>query len=144
MATGLEMFHKTLDTTEAGDAVGVLLRGVDRDEVERGQVLVKPGSMRPYTRAEAEVYVLSREEGGRHTPFFTGYKPQFYIRTSDITGEVALPDGVGDGDARRQHPGYDLVDDSGAHRRADEVRNPGRRPHRRVRRNHQGVGLSYG
>ncbi len=94
VATGLEMFHKTLDITEAGDAVGVLLRGVDRDEVERGQVLVKPGSMRPYTRAEAEVYVLSREEGGRHTPFFNGYKPQFYIRTSDITGEVVLPDGV--------------------------------------------------
>ena len=94
VATGLEMFHKTLDITEAGDAVGVLLRGVDRDEVERGQVLVKPGSMRPYTRAEAEVYVLSREEGGRHTPFFSGYKPQFYIRTSDITGEVVLPDGV--------------------------------------------------
>jgi elongation factor Tu len=94
VATGLEMFHKILDTTEAGDAVGVLLRGVDRDEVERGQVLVKPGSMRPYTRAEAEVYVLSREEGGRHTPFFNGYKPQFYIRTSDITGEVLLPEGV--------------------------------------------------
>jgi elongation factor Tu len=94
VATGLEMFHKTLDTTEAGDAVGILLRGVDRDEVERGQVIVKPGSMRPYTRAEAEVYILSREEGGRHTPFFTGYKPQFYIRTSDITGEIALPEGV--------------------------------------------------
>ena len=94
VATGLEMFHKLLDTTEAGDAVGVLLRGVDRDEVERGQVLVAPGSMRPYRRAEAEVYVLSQSEGGRHTPFFTGYKPQFYIRTSDITGEIALPDGV--------------------------------------------------
>ncbi len=94
VATGLEMFHKLLDSTEAGDAVGVLLRGVDRDEVERGQVLVKPGSMRPYTSAEAEVYVLSREEGGRHTPFFPGYKPQFYIRTSDITGEVVLPEGV--------------------------------------------------
>ena len=94
VATGLEMFHKLLDSTEAGDAVGVLLRGVDRDEVERGQVLVKPGSMRPYTSAEAEVYVLSREEGGRHTPFFPGYKPQFYIRTSDITGKVVLPDGV--------------------------------------------------
>ena len=94
VATGLEMFHKLLDTTEAGDAVGILLRGVDRDEVERGQVLVKPGSMRPYTRAEAEVYILSREEGGRHTPFFTGYKPQFYIRTSDITGSVELPEGV--------------------------------------------------
>ena len=94
VATGLEMFHKLLDTTEAGDAVGVLLRGVDRDEVERGQVLVAPGSMKPYRKAEAEVYVLSQAEGGRHTPFFTGYKPQFYIRTSDITGEIALPDGV--------------------------------------------------
>ena len=94
VATGLEMFHKSLDTTQAGDAVGVLLRGVDRDEVERGQVLVKPGSMRPYTKAKAEVYVLSREEGGRHTPFFSGYKPQFYIRTSDITGSIGLPEGV--------------------------------------------------
>ena len=94
VATGLEMFHKLLDTTEAGDAVGILLRGVDREEVERGQVLVKPGSMRPYTKAEAEVYILSREEGGRHTPFFTGYKPQFYIRTSDITGSVELPEDV--------------------------------------------------
>ncbi|MCH2504897.1 MAG: elongation factor Tu [Dehalococcoidia bacterium] len=94
VATGLEMFHKLLDTTEAGDAVGILLRGVDREEVERGQVLVKPGSMRPYTKAEAEVYILSREEGGRHTPFFTGDKPQFYIRTSDITGSVELPEGV--------------------------------------------------
>ncbi len=94
VATGLEMFHKLLSTTEAGDAVGILLRGVDRDEVERGQVVVKPGSMQPHTKAEAEVYVLSREEGGRHTPFFSGYKPQFYIRTSDITGEVVLPEGV--------------------------------------------------
>ena len=83
-----------LDTTEAGDAVGILLRGVDREEVERGQVIVAPGSMKPYTRAEAEVYVLSRDEGGRHTPFFPGYKPQFYIRTSDITGEIILPDGT--------------------------------------------------
>ena len=94
VATGLEMFHKSLNETVAGDAVGVLLRGVDRDEVERGQVLVKPGSMRPYTKAKAEVYVLSREEGGRHTPFFSGYKPQFYIRTSDITGSIGLPEGV--------------------------------------------------
>jgi elongation factor Tu len=94
VATGLEMFHKTLDMTQAGDAVGILLRGVDREEVERGQVLVKPGSMRPYTKAEAEVYILSREEGGRHTPFFNGYKPQFYIRTSDITGECELPEGI--------------------------------------------------
>ena len=94
VATGLEMFHKTLESTEAGDAVGILLRGVDRDEVERGQVLVKPGSMRPHQEALAEVYVLSREEGGRHTPFFPGYKPQFYIRTNDITGEIGLPEGV--------------------------------------------------
>ncbi len=94
VATGLEMFHKTLGTTEAGDAVGILLRGVEREDVERGQVLARPGSIQPHTKAEAEVYVLSREEGGRHTPFFNGYKPQFYIRTSDITGEIQLPEGV--------------------------------------------------
>ena len=94
VATGLEMFHKNLDTTQAGDAVGILLRGVDREEVERGQVLVAPGSMKPFTKAEAEVYILSRDEGGRHTPFFSGYKPQFYIRTSDITGSCTLPEGI--------------------------------------------------
>ena len=94
VATGLEMFHKLLSTTEAGDAVGVLLRGVDRQEVERGQVLVAPGSMKPCQRAEAEVYVLSQQEGGRHTPFFTGYTPQFYIRTSDMTGKITLPNGI--------------------------------------------------
>ena len=94
VATGLEMFHKTLPTTEAGDAVGILLRGVEREDVERGQVLAKPSTVEPYAKAEAEVYVLSREEGGRHTPFFNGYKPQFYIRTSDITGEIQLPEGV--------------------------------------------------
>ncbi len=94
VATGLEIFHKLLDTAQAGDPVGILLRGVDREQVERGQVIVKPGSMRPHANAEAEVYILSKDEGGRHTPFFTGYKPQFYIRTSDITGEIALPEGV--------------------------------------------------
>ena len=94
VATGLEMFHKTLDSTEAGDAVGVLLRGVEREDVERGQVLSRPGVIQPHADAEAEVYVLSREEGGRHTPFFNGYKPQFYIRTSDITGEIQLPEGT--------------------------------------------------
>jgi elongation factor Tu len=88
------MFHKTLDTTEAGDAVGVLLRGVEREDVERGQVLAKPGTIAPQDTAVAEVYVLSKEEGGRHTPFFNGYKPQFYIRTSDITGQIKLPEGV--------------------------------------------------
>ncbi len=94
VATGLEMFHKTLDSSEAGDAVGVLLRGVDREDVERGQVLARPGTIKSHDSAEAEVYVLAKEEGGRHTPFFTGYKPQFYIRTSDITGEIQLPEGV--------------------------------------------------
>ena len=94
VATGLEMFHKTLDSTEAGDAVGILLRGVDREDVERGEVLAKAGTIASHQRAQARVYVLSRDVGGRHTPFFTGYKPQFYIRTSDITGSVALPEGV--------------------------------------------------
>jgi elongation factor Tu len=94
IATSLEMFHKILDDAEPGDAVGVLLRGIDRDEIERGQVLAAPGSIKPHTVAEAEVYVLSKEEGGRHTPFFNGYKPQFYIRTTDITGIIELPEGV--------------------------------------------------
>ena len=94
VVTGVEMFHKTLDVGEPGDAVGVLLRGVDREEIERGQVLAKPGSLTPHSEAQAQVYVLTKDEGGRHTPFFTGYKPQFFIRTTDVTGEIALPDGV--------------------------------------------------
>ena len=94
VVTGVEMFHKILDSGEPGDAVGVLLRGVDRDAIERGQVLVAPGSMTPHREYEAQVYVLSKDEGGRHTPFFNGYKPQFYIRTTDVTGEIQLPDGV--------------------------------------------------
>ena len=94
VVTGVEMFHKILDSGEPGDAVGVLLRGVDRGAIERGQVLVAPGSMTPHKAYEAQVYVLSKEEGGRHTPFFNGYKPQFYIRTTDVTGEIQLPDGV--------------------------------------------------
>ena len=94
VVTGVEMFHKLLDAAEPGDAVGCLLRGVDRDEVERGQVLAKPNSIKGSTRAEGQVYVLSKEEGGRHTPFFSGYKPQFYIRTTDVTGEITLPEGV--------------------------------------------------
>jgi len=94
VATSLEMFHKTMDEAEPGDAVGVLLRGVDREDIERGQVLAAPGSIKPHTRAEAEVYVLSKEEGGRHTPFFNGYKPQFYIRTTDVTGTIQLSEGV--------------------------------------------------
>ena len=94
VAISLEMFHKTMNEAEAGDAVGVLLRGIDRDEIERGQVLAKPGTVKPHTEAEAEVYILTKEEGGRHTPFFNGYKPQFYIGTLDVTGEITLPEGV--------------------------------------------------
>ncbi len=92
--TGVEMFRKLLDQGQAGDNVGVLLRGTKRDEVERGQVLAKPGSITPHTKFEAEVYVLNKEEGGRHTPFFKGYRPQFYFRTTDVTGAVQLPDGT--------------------------------------------------
>ncbi len=94
VVTGLEMFRKTLDETQAGDNVGVLLRGVEKDDIERGQVLAKPGSVTPHTEFDAEVYILSKEEGGRHTPFFSGYKPQFYIRTADVTGEATLPEGI--------------------------------------------------
>lgn len=94
VVTGVEMFHKLLDSGMAGDNVGLLLRGIERDDIERGQVLSKPGSIKPHTDFEAEVYILTKEEGGRHTPFFKGYKPQFYIRTTDVTGAVVLPDGV--------------------------------------------------
>jgi elongation factor Tu len=92
--TGVEMFRKLLDSGEAGDNVGVLLRGTKREEVERGQVLCKPGTITPHTKFEAEVYVLSKDEGGRHTPFFSNYRPQFYFRTTDVTGAVDLPEGV--------------------------------------------------
>jgi elongation factor Tu len=94
VVTGVEMFRKLLDAGEAGDNIGVLLRGVEKDDVERGQVLAKPGSITPHTKFKAEVYILSKEEGGRHTPFFNGYRPQFYIRTTDVTGTLHLPDGV--------------------------------------------------
>jgi len=94
VATGVEMFRKTLDEAVAGDNIGVLLRGIDKDEVERGHVLAKPGSIKPHTRFSAEVYVLTKEEGGRHTPFFPGYRPQFYFRTTDVTGTIKLPPGV--------------------------------------------------
>ncbi len=92
--TGVEMFKKLLDQGEAGDNVGCLLRGIEREDVQRGQVLAKPGSIRPHTKFDGEVYVLSKEEGGRHTPFFTGYRPQFYVRTTDVTGTISLPEGV--------------------------------------------------
>jgi elongation factor Tu len=94
VATDIEMFRKILDSAQCGDNVGVLLRGIKKDEVERGMVLAKPGTITPHTHFKAEVYVLSKEEGGRHTPFFTGYRPQFYFRTTDVTGTVTLPPGV--------------------------------------------------
>jgi elongation factor Tu len=94
VATSLEMFRKILDEAIAGDNVGILLRGIDKEDVERGQVLAKPGSITPHTKFKAEVYVLKKEEGGRHTPFFAGYKPQFYFRTTDVTGGIKLPEGV--------------------------------------------------
>ena len=92
--TGVEMFRKELDKGEAGDNVGILLRGTKKEEVERGMVLCKPGSITPHKKFEGEIYVLSKEEGGRHTPFFKGYRPQFYVRTTDVTGSIELPDGV--------------------------------------------------
>ena len=94
VCTGVEMFRKTLDQGQAGDNVGLLLRGIKKDEVERGQVVAQPGSITPHTKFKAEVYILNKEEGGRHTPFFSGYRPQFYLRTTDVTGVVTLPDGV--------------------------------------------------
>jgi elongation factor Tu len=94
VVTGVEMFHKSLDEGIAGDNCGLLLRGIDREDVERGQVVVKPGSITPHTRFLSEVYVLKKEEGGRHKAFFTGYRPQFYIRTMDVTGNIQLPEGV--------------------------------------------------
>ncbi len=94
IVTGVEMFRKTLDEGQAGDNVGILLRGVEKDDIERGQVLCKPGSITPHTDFEAEVYILTKEEGGRHSPFFTGYRPQFYVQTTDVTGEITLPSGV--------------------------------------------------
>jgi elongation factor Tu len=94
VVTGVEMFKKLLDSGMAGDNVGLLLRGVERKEIERGQVIAKPGSITPHTKFKAEAYVLTKEEGGRHTPFFTGYRPQFYFRTTDVTGVAKLPEGV--------------------------------------------------
>jgi elongation factor Tu len=94
VCTGVEMFRKLLDSGEAGDNIGVLLRGTKREEVERGQVLAKPGSITPHTKFQAEAYILNKEEGGRHTPFFSNYRPQFYFRTTDVTGQVELPAGT--------------------------------------------------
>ena len=94
VATGIEMFRKMMDECQAGDNVGLLLRGVERKEIERGQVIAQPGSIKPHTKFKAEIYVLTKEEGGRHTPFFKGYRPQFYFRTTDVTGALELPEGM--------------------------------------------------
>jgi elongation factor Tu len=94
VVTGVEMFRKLLDHAEAGDNIGALLRGIDKESIERGQVIAKPGSIKPHKKFKGEVYVLSKDEGGRHTPFFSNYRPQFYFRTTDVTGSVKLPEGV--------------------------------------------------
>ena len=135
------MFRKLLDEGQAGDNVGCLLRGVKREDVERGQVLAKPGSITPHTKFEAEVYVLTKEEGGRHTPFFNGYRPQFYFRTTDVTGVATLPEGtemVMPGDNVRADGGADHADRDGG---GAAVRDPRRRPHRRRRRRRQDPGV---
>ena len=137
MVTGVEMFRKLLDEGQAGDNVGCLLRGMKREDIERGQVLAKPGSITPHTKFKAEVYVLTKEEGGRHTPFFNGYRPQFYFRTTDVTGVATLPEGtemVMPGDNVQAGGGADHADRDG---RGAAVRDPRGRPHRRRRRRHQ-------
>jgi elongation factor Tu len=126
VVTGVEMFRKLLDEGRAGDNIGALLRGTKRDDVERGQVLCKPGSITPHTKFECEVYVLGKDEGGRHTPFFDGYRPQFYFRTTDVTGACDLPSGT-----EMVMPGDDRADRDG---RGSALRGPRGRPHRRCRR----------
>ena len=134
MVTGVEMFRKLLDQGQAGDNVGVLLRGIKREEIERGQVLCKPGSITPHKKFKAEVYVLKKEEGGRHTPFFNGYRPQFYFRTTDVTGVVTLPAGI-----EMVMPGdninvdVELITPIACEERS-ALRDPRGRPHRRRRR----------
>ena len=128
VVTGVEMFKKLLDEGRAGDNVGLLLRGIEKDDVERGQVIAKPGSIKPHKKFKGEVYVLSKEEGGRHTPFFKGYRPQFYFRTTDVTGVAQLPEGtemVMPGD--NVQPG-DGADHAGRHGQGPAVRDSRRRP----------------
>ncbi len=134
MVTGVEMFRKLLDQGEAGDNIGALLRGTKREEVERGQVLCKPGSVKPHTKFKAEAYILTKEEGGRHTPFFTNYRPQFYFRTTDVTGVVHLPQGTemvmpGDNVAMEVHS-----DRANRHGGETAFRHSRGRPHGRCRR----------
>ena len=137
VVTGIEMFRKLLDSGIAGDNIGVLLRGIERNDIERGQVLAKPGSIKPHTKFKAEVYVLSKEEGGRHTPFFANYRPQFYFRTTDVTGTIKLPEGV-----EMVMPGDNMQMDvelitPDRVRRRPAFRHPRGRPHRRRRRRHR-------
>ena len=122
--TGVEMFRKLLDEGQAGDNIGALLRGVKREEIERGQVLAKPGSITPHTKFKAECYILTKEEGGRHTPFFNGYRPQFYFRTTDVTGVVTLAGGCRDGNAWRQCNGRRYADHADRHGERASFCNP--------------------
>ena len=136
VVTGVEMFRKLLDQGQAGDNVGLLLRGVERKDVERGQVLAKPGSIKPHTKFKAEVYVLTKEEGGRHTPFFNGYRPQFYFRTTDVTGSAQLPEG-----AEMVMPGDNIsltieLINADRHGGGPPLRDPRRWTHRRRRHGH--------
>ena len=124
--TGVEMFKKLLDQGEAGDNVGLLVPGLEKDQVERGQVVAKPGSIKPHTKFKGEVYVLKKDEGGRHTPFFKGYRPQFYFRTTDVTGVCAVAGGDGDGDAGRQRDDGSGVDLTGSDGAGVAVCDPGR------------------
>ncbi len=141
VVTGVEMFKKLLDEGQAGDNVGALLRGIDKEAVERGQVLAKPGSITPHTKFKGEVYVLTKEEGGRHTPFFNGYRPQFYIRTTDVTGVAKLPEGV-----EMVMPGdnvtmeIELIGAGGAGE-GPAVRHPRRWPHGGRRHDHRDPGV---
>ena len=137
VVTGVEMFRKLLDDGQAGDNVGLLLRGIAKEEIERGMVLAKSGTITPHTHYMAEVYVLTKEEGGRHTPFFNGYRPQFYFRTTDVTGSREAARGDGDGDAGRQHPDGDRADHADRDGRGAALRDPRGWPHRRRRRRHE-------
>ena len=139
VCTGVEMFRKLLDEGQAGDNIGVLLRGTKREEVERGQVLAKPGSITPHTKFQAEVYVLSKEEGGRHTPFFNGYRPQFYFRTTDVTGIGGVAGGHRDGDAGGQRVDHGDADCPDCDGRGPALCHPRGRPHRRRRRRNSKV-----
>ena len=137
VVTGVEMFRKLLDEAKAGDNVGLLLRGMEKEDLERGMVLAAPKSITPHTKFKGKVYILTKEEGGRHTPFFNGYRPQFYFRTTDVTGVATLPDGRGDGDAGRQRGDGGRADHADRDGEGAALRDPRGRPHRRRRRRHR-------